>query len=121
MISGRDLLWILSRSQVILIKTFSPSTGRGLSKTAQFGSFAVFAGRFNLVVRDRDKCPCAALWLGASWQFMAFANYDSVDPRSCFDGARAINTIPMSTRTATPISSSRATMLRHAWVPMSAA
>src|ERR1700686_1914569 len=43
------------------------------------------------------------------------------DSRSCFDGASAIKTAPMITRTATPISSPRATMLRHAWVPMSAA
>jgi hypothetical protein len=43
------------------------------------------------------------------------------DSRSCFDGASAIKTAPMITRTATPISSALATMLRHAWVPMSAA
>ena len=43
------------------------------------------------------------------------------ESRSCFDGASAIKTAPMITRTATPISSPRATILRHAWVPMSAA
>ena len=41
----------LSRSQVILIETFSPSRGRGLSKTAQFESFAAFAGRLNVVLQ----------------------------------------------------------------------
>src|SRR5438309_8252907 len=41
----------LSRSQMILIKTFSPSRGQGLSKIAQF-DFAVFAGCFNAVQRD---------------------------------------------------------------------
>ena len=43
------------------------------------------------------------------------------DSTSCFDGASAIKTAPIITRTATPISSPRATMLQHAWVPMSAA
>src|ERR1035437_987207 len=45
----------------------------------------------------------------------------NTDSTSCFDGASAIKTAPIITRTATPISSPRATMLQHAWVPMSAA
>lgn len=51
MISGRHVLGTRSRSQMILIETFSPSRGRGLSKIAQFASFAVFT-RFNAVLRD---------------------------------------------------------------------
>jgi hypothetical protein len=35
------VLGTLSRSQVIPIETFSPSRGQGLSKIAQFESFAV--------------------------------------------------------------------------------
>ena len=36
MVSGRDVLRTLSRSQMILIVSFSPASGRSLSKTAQF-------------------------------------------------------------------------------------
>src|ERR1035438_4721661 len=56
-----------------------------------------------------------------------YPRFEEVLPRlhqlrsAVFDGASAIKTTPISTRTATPISSPRATMLRHAWVPMRAA
>ena len=43
------------------------------------------------------------------------------DSRRCFDGASEIKKAPMITRTATQINSPRAIMLRHAWLPMSAA
>jgi hypothetical protein len=48
-------------------------------------------------------CQCERSWLDCDG-----------DSRSCFDGASAIKTAPMITRTATPISSPRATMLRNA-------
>src|ERR1035438_2203619 len=56
-----------------------------------------------------------------------YPRFEEVLPRlhqlrsAVFGGASAIKTTPISTRTATPISSPRATMLRHAWVPMRAA
>jgi hypothetical protein len=39
----------------------------------------------------------------------------------CFVGASAIRAMPMTMRTATPISSPREIMLRNAWVPITAA
>jgi hypothetical protein len=57
---------------------------------------------------DRSVTTCQCEW---SW----FER--DADSKSCFDGASAIKTTPMITRTATPISSPRATMLRDAWYP----
>ena len=89
------------------VVTYHPQSNSELPMILEQGPLDQKTCRF-----DRSATTCQCKW---SW-FECDA-----DSRSCFDGASAIKTAPMITRTATPISSPRATMLRHAWVPMSAA
>ena len=70
--------------------------------------------------KDQDSGWAAPYSSGMCLYVWSWLGWDT-GSRSGFDGASAIKTAPMITRTATPISSPRATMLRHAWVPMSAA
>jgi hypothetical protein len=67
--------------------------------------------------QETNRFYCSATTSQCEWSWFGC----DARSRSPFDGASAIKTAPMITRTATPISSPRATMLRHAWVPMSAA
>src|ERR1700690_3356642 len=61
MISGETYCG-LSRSQMILIETFSSSLGQGLSKTAQFGSFAVSVMTTALALQASHRVRGEQLW-----------------------------------------------------------